>query len=225
MTDSDVREFLHRMADESGAPQVDEHRVVQRARRRLVRTGVMALVVTVAASLGTGAVVRATMRPNHQVPVSVPKAGGLIAFVGYDGIYVIEPDRSGLRRLTEVPGCPRTMGGDCAVTSFAWSADGSRLAFQVAAGPQFGTAFASMELFVVDAAGGIPRRLGGCTGCLAAGFAWSPDGARIAFAQDGSITLVGVDDGSIQKLGECSLPSPSYEQGTNIGRSGCAGLA
>jgi Tol biopolymer transport system component len=78
-----------------------------------------------------------------------------IAFKGTDGLYVIKPDGSALRRL------------ESGVDHFRWSPDGRRIAFVNGLG-----------IYVMNADGSAKLLLG-----QGEGPSWSPDGSRIAFAK------------------------------------------
>lgn len=89
-----------------------------------------------------------------------------IAFSNRDGIYVINVDGSGLRRLTNDGGEP------------AWSPDGSRIAF-------VSSITGNLDIHVIQADGSGSRRL---TNNPAGDVSpmWSPDGTRIAFTRESS---------------------------------------
>ena len=89
---------------------------------------------------------------------------GGIAFVRDGDLYVIDPDRRGLRRLLTTPALD---------TSPAWSPDGRRLAY-VSAG---GTA---VDLHVLDLARGVATPLT-ADAFIESSPAWSPDGRTLAF--------------------------------------------
>ena len=66
----------------------------------------------------------------------------------------------------------------------AWSPDGREIAF--VRGHDLNKSSGDMDLFIVDAAGGTPRRLTRTPGSLESAPSWSPDGSRIAFARSSS---------------------------------------
>jgi dipeptidyl aminopeptidase/acylaminoacyl peptidase len=70
---------------------------------------------------------------------------------------------------------------------FAWSPDGSRIAFA-----QPGN---DPGLYVADADGSGPTFLPGTEGARAARLAWAPDGSRIAFADRRGVFIVSLDGG------------------------------
>jgi Tol biopolymer transport system component len=104
-----------------------------------------------------------------------PPTDGRILFTGTVGsdvhVFVIRPDGSGRTDLT--PGA----NGSAA----RWSPDRSKIVFE-------STRSGASAVFVMNANGSHPTR-------LAAGRApaWSPDGGRIAFIGDGSVTVMNAD--------------------------------
>ena len=66
----------------------------------------------------------------------------------------------------------------------AWSPDGREIIF--VRGHDLNRSSGDMDLFIVDAAGGTPRRLTRTPGSLETAPVWSPDGSRIAFARSSS---------------------------------------
>jgi Tol biopolymer transport system component len=89
----------------------------------------------------------------------------------FGSLFVMRADGSEPRRLTR--GSP-----DAAP---AWSPDGREIAF--VRGRDLNRPSGDMDLFVVDVAGGEPRRLTDTAAAFDTAPAWSPDGSRIAFAR------------------------------------------
>lgn len=108
---------------------------------------------------------------GKSVPSGYPRFGDL---------FVIDVKSRDLRRLTK--------GGRA--TTPDWSPDGREIVFTRAEG--ISTNHANMDLYVVDAAGGEPRRLTRTPRLYETTPAWSPDGSRIAFTR---WTNLGPSDG------------------------------
>jgi Tol biopolymer transport system component len=214
----DVREALRRRADAIAATPADPPAAVRRARRRLTRNGVVAGVAALALAGATFVSVRAVVDAKPPVPAA-PSGNGLISFDMDQRLYVIEPDGTGLRDVLgpPLPTCQAVEEEICPITQTGWSPGGSLLAFLEERDPKDGHQDAA-DLAVVGPQGGTPRVLVRCHDCLRAGFAWSPDGARIAFADAGSLKVIDVDGGQARGIGDC--PDPG-----RLPVNGCAGLA
>jgi hypothetical protein len=68
----------------------------------------------------------------------------------------------------------------------SWSSDGREIVF--VRGHDLNKSSGDMDLFIVDAAGGTPRRLTRTPRSLETAPVWSPDGSRIAFARSSSFS-------------------------------------
>jgi TolB protein len=86
-------------------------------------------------------------------------------------IFTIEPDGSGLTKITSVP------NKDPGAENPAWSPNGATLAFDAASGP-------GVNLFTIPSAGGTPTELPLGVGSFNGDPAYSPDGTHISFDQD-----------------------------------------
>ncbi len=114
-------------------------------------------------------------------------SNGKIAFLsgfGDRSLDVINPDGSGLRRLT------RCMTRGCEVSDAVWSPDGRHIAFL-----RGGTSlYRDESVYLIDAKGGGERRVAPCgpsyIKCWRRALAWSPDGARLAIARGGSLYVL-----------------------------------
>lgn len=114
-------------------------------------------------------------------------AGARIAFRLYNdkaGLYVMNGDGSSLRLVAEATG-ERSETTDWFNSSFAWSPDGSRIAFispDVSSLRRFANPDAPRNgrLFVVDVENADVREL---NGSASGSVAWSPDGSTIAFGR------------------------------------------
>ena len=128
----------------------------------------------------------------------------------FDALAVTNPDGSG-RQNVGTYRCASPVSA-CGVYSFAWSADGTEIAY-LAGHPPGLNAPTSLALYLVDANGNNPRKLASCGDCGAgldadSSIAWSPDGSRIAvtrqtgLAQD--LWLVNVKTGALSRLNDCA---------------------
>jgi TolB protein len=153
---------------------------------------VAAAVALAVAVLGVGLAVRAfnsgTARQNPQPANPAPSEA--IAFVrvgGSDldtarGIFLIEPDGSGVRPVTVAA------RDGMAAAEPAWSPDGAKIAF-VLGPPEHLTAYAGDgDIYLVNADGTGLVRVN--TGLESASPAWSPDGTRVVFTKDQGTSLV-----------------------------------
>ena len=127
----------------------------------------------------------------------------------FDALAVTNPDGSGRQNVgTYRCAAPRSA---CGVYAFAWSADGTQIAY-LAGHPPGLKVPTSLALYLVDANGKDPRVLASCGDCAGlsadASIAWSPDGSRIALtrrtgpAQD--LWLVNVKTGALSRLTDCA---------------------
>ena len=105
-------------------------------------------------------------RPRPTATASATSPSGHIVFSSGSDIWSIDPDGTGLTRLTRPPG-----------PNFdpTWSPDGSRIAFRSERSGE-------PEIWLMNADGSGQHRLG-----PGLSPAWSPDGSRIAFASPGEI--------------------------------------
>jgi Tol biopolymer transport system component len=110
------------------------------------------------------------------VDARVAAQNGKIALNGLSGLELVNPDGSG--RLSAGAYRCSPAKGECVLEAFAWSRDGTRLAYL--AGRQYITLPipSKYTLYVAGADGQHPRRLTTCSDC--GGVSWSPDGSQIA---------------------------------------------
>lgn len=101
---------------------------------------------------------------GESVPTNQPSRPG--------GLFVIDANGKDARQLTR---------GN-ADTDPAWSPDGKEIAFGHCQNVNSPTR-CSLDLYVVNASGGVPRRLTRTPGAYEAAASWSPDGSQIAFAR------------------------------------------
>ena len=132
--------------------------------------------IAIAAALATALAVL----PAGAAEATFPGDNGKIAFSGRmptdtsNEIYTVNPDGSGLTRLTDSPG---------ADTDPTWSPDGTKIVFaseRDSTRPECG--LFCTEIYSMNADGSSPTRLTTTLDAGEGGPAWSPDGAEIAFA-------------------------------------------
>jgi Tol biopolymer transport system component len=168
-------------------------------RGRVVAIAVAVVVAAAGIALVARAFVGGTPQPSSQPLHPAAKTNGAIAFLRGArepdaGIYVIEPDGTGARRL---------VAGTGANGGATWSPDGTRIAYTRSDGSGSSP---GQGLFLAAADGSHARRLFECgaRGCREP--AWSPDGSRIAFVWGEDIFAVGVDGMSVRRLTHASTP-------------------
>jgi Tol biopolymer transport system component len=165
---------LTKVRPPEGWPDLSERgtRTLAPPPRHRFRAGTAVLAFVVAAA-GFVFAIRAFRMERTGTPSSAVQ-NGLIAFARggpQPGLYVTNPDGTGLTKLPSVPGD----------TGPAWSPDGSKIAFV-----RFREGGAGIWVMNVDGTGA--RRItdgGPDVDGTDLGPAWSPDGSRIAFAREG----------------------------------------
>lgn len=165
---------LTKVRPPEGWPDIRERgtRALAPPPRHRLRAGTAVLALVVAAG-GFVFAIRAFRTERTGTPSSAVR-NGLIAFARggpQSGLYVTNPDGTGLSKLPSVPGD----------TDPAWSPDGSKIAF--VRFREGGTG-----IWVMNADGTGARRItdgGPDVDGTDLGPAWSPDGSRIAFAREG----------------------------------------
>jgi Tol biopolymer transport system component len=159
----EVRQFLRRMADETGPPHLNPQPAVRRARRRLALTGLVAAVAIAVLALGSVVAVRSIsasppLRPANPPSDVFTRVHGWIAYRGGPRIMAVDPTD---------PANRISLGPSHRLRPMAWSRDGSRLLL----GSRHG-------LYVLNADGSrIRLTTGGDSG------SFSPDGEMVAYDQ------------------------------------------
>ncbi len=169
MTDpTDIREFLHRMADEAGVVPVDPVPVVRNARRRLVFT-VAGTLLTVGVLVAGGVLgvnrltsippaVPASPGPTTEPSVPFAQVHGWITYRSGSDIMAVDPTH---------PENGISLGPSHGLDPIAWSRNGSRLLGR-----------AKKNLYVLNADGS-RRQL--TRGGITAWGSFSPDGEMVAY--------------------------------------------
>jgi Tol biopolymer transport system component len=140
--------------------------------------------------LGTSALRRLTDNPTtlDGSPAWSPDASQIAFFRGPprgpSHIYVMDPDGTDLRQLTQGSGSDRNA---------AWSADGTSIAFAHSGNDGY-------EVYVMDADGSNVTAVTSVAAESAPSPSWSPDGSRIALDVNGAIHVVSVDGTGLRRL-------------------------
>jgi Tol biopolymer transport system component len=181
-----VREVLRTQAATQPFSVSSVFPAVRGARLRLLRNGivvgVLGLIAAVVAIENLPPSLTETSLPAATQAPPLPHGDGTIAFVGAGDhdIFTVEPDGSGLVRLTDCGAPCGSVGG------LAWSPDGSTLLFSRFADKFDPVADVQGPLYAMDADGSNLRPLTDChaPSCWDGRPVWSPDGTHVAFVRD-----------------------------------------
>jgi Tol biopolymer transport system component len=171
-------------------------RTLERIRIRRRNRRVAAIGTALALGLAALALVWTAFRPAGPMPAAGPHGiafvrGPILAgpSISDAEIYLMEPDGSGVRELTDA-----SADGKVAAEP-AWSPDGSKIAFVLSTPEHLGAYAGDGDIYVMNADGTGLTKL--TDGLDAAHPAWSPDGSRIVFVRDqGSSLMIVNADGS-----------------------------
>jgi len=138
---------------------------------------------------------------ENAMVLPTPSATGTIAIEtapgGKKGIYLVNADRSGLRRVVENPGLTEDP---------AWSPDGSQIVYVVYPKGTGDSRRASLWLANADGSGQRQVTSGDVNGFMPS---WSPDGTQIAFAQTlppevANTAVINADGSGLKRLTDTS---------------------
>jgi WD40-like Beta Propeller Repeat len=212
MTDqTDIREFLQRMADETGFAPVEPRPVVRQARRRLALT-VAGTLFTVGA-LVAGAVFGANQLITADRPQVPAGTTGEPDVPNVD--YVLDLRTGAMSPLPLI----RDLGASVLSGQYAASPDGSLLAYVHVEDR------GSRQIFIVPADGRTPRQVTYLPrDASPSSPAWSPDGSKIAYvASDGgairNLFVVDVGRGESTQITDGTRDVPDEVQFTPDGSS------
>jgi dipeptidyl aminopeptidase/acylaminoacyl peptidase len=213
---TDLRPVLEQLRDRISAPPGGIERLIRfrerkRRRQRLAIIGT-ALIIGVA---GTLVAVRAFAPYDDRLKPAAPLPHGVISFVRGmvlagplipdAEIYVMEPDGSGVRKLTDA-----AAEGKVAAEP-DWSPDGMRIAFVLSTPEHLGAYAGDGDVYVMNAdATGVTKLT---DGLRAAHPAWSPDGTRLAFVRDqgSSLVVMNADGSHVREVRVHGKAFPPYQ--------------
>jgi Tol biopolymer transport system component len=221
-----------------------DRRGAERPRRRVRATlaAVPALIAAIVTIAVAGVVLTSVRHHQPSAPVrpAVAARNGKVAVIagGSSGFFgptrlehgvtwalnalgVSNPDGSGRQKVGAYRCATPTYA--CGVDSFAWSANGTQIAY-LAGHPTSPNAPTSLAVYLVDADGNDSRQLASCGACT--GPSWSPDGSRIALTratrQVQDLWLVNVKTGTLTRLTHCAWGKGCADEGAEWSPDGQA---